>query len=130
MEEQHRGFRSAPRAPVVRHWRSGTTVERADVGLAIWPQEVAGSNQPQSRRGCVTSASGQVVHIHLPTESLDRGCLTDDAVSHLQCAGRAAFWGPIYKISYDLSYDYRKFIVRSTYDSDLKPAEISLIGIS
>ena len=23
-------------------------------------------------------------------------------------------WGPIYKISYDLSYDYRKFIVRST----------------
>ena len=32
---------------------------------------------------------------------------------------------PIYKISYDLSYDYRKFIVRSTYDSDLKRAEIS-----
>jgi len=31
----------------------------------------------------------------------------------------------IYKISYDLSYDYRKFIVRSTYDSDLKRAEIS-----
>ena len=28
-------------------------------------------------------------------------------------------WGSIYKISYDLSYDYRKFIVRSTYDSDL-----------
>ena len=28
-------------------------------------------------------------------------------------------WGLIYKISYDLSYDYRKFIVRSTYDSDL-----------
>jgi len=27
--------------------------------------------------------------------------------------------GPIYKISYDLSQDYRKFIVRSTYDSDL-----------
>jgi len=32
--------------------------------------------------------------------------------------------GSIYKISYDLSYDYRKFIVRSTYDSDLKRAEI------
>ena len=32
--------------------------------------------------------------------------------------------GPIYKISYDLSYDYRKCIVRSTYDSDLKRAEI------
>ena len=30
-------------------------------------------------------------------------------------------WGPIYKISYDLSYDYLKFIVRSTYDSDLRP---------
>jgi len=28
-------------------------------------------------------------------------------------------WGPIYKISYDLSQDYREFIVRSTYDSDL-----------
>jgi len=39
-------------------------------------------------------------------------------------------WGPIYKIvSYDLSYDYRKFIVRSTYDSDLKRAEIFLRNI-
>ena len=37
--------------------------------------------------------------------------------------------GLIYKISYDLSYDYRKFIVRSTYDSDLKRAEISLRNI-
>jgi len=35
-------------------------------------------------------------------------------------------WGPIYKISYDLAYDYRKFIVRSTYDSDITCAEISL----
>jgi len=54
----------------------------------------------------------------------------------LHCSGRhtaysfAFFsWGPIYKISYDLSYDYRKFIVRSTYDSDLKRAEISLGNI-
>jgi len=38
-------------------------------------------------------------------------------------------WGPIYKISYDLSYDYRKFVVRSTYNSDLKRAEISLRNI-
>jgi len=30
----------------------------------------------------------------------------------------SAIRGPIYKISYDLSYHYRKFIVRSTYDSD------------
>ena len=37
--------------------------------------------------------------------------------------------GPIFKISYDLAYDYRKFIVRSTYDSDLKRAEISLGNI-
>ena len=36
---------------------------------------------------------------------------------------------PIYKISYDLSYDYRKFAVRATYDSDLKRAEISLRNI-
>jgi len=28
-----------------------------------------------------------------------------------------------------LSYDYRKFIVRSTYDSDLKRAEISVTDI-
>ena len=34
-------------------------------------------------------------------------------------------WGPSYKISYDLSYDYRTFVVRSTYDSHLKRAEIS-----
>ena len=37
--------------------------------------------------------------------------------------------GPIYKISYDLSYDYRKFIVRSTYDSDLKSAKICFRNI-
>ena len=36
------------------------------------------------------------------------------------------FKGPIYKISYDLSYDHRTFIVRPTYHSDLKRAEISL----
>ena len=38
-------------------------------------------------------------------------------------------WGPIYKIPYDLSHDYRKFVVKSTYDSDLKRAEISLRNI-
>jgi len=37
--------------------------------------------------------------------------------------------GPIYKISYDLSYDYREFVVRSTDDSDLTRAEISLRNI-
>ena len=37
--------------------------------------------------------------------------------------------GPIYQISYDLAYDYRKFIVRSTCDSDLKRAKISLRNI-
>ena len=37
--------------------------------------------------------------------------------------------GLIYKTSYDLSYDYRKFIVRSTHDSDLKRAKISLRNI-
>ena len=35
-------------------------------------------------------------------------------------------WGPVYTISYDLSYNYLRFIVRSTYDSDLQCAEISL----
>jgi len=38
-------------------------------------------------------------------------------------------WGPIYKIAYDLAYDCRKYIARSTYDSDLKRAEISLRNI-
>jgi len=38
-------------------------------------------------------------------------------------------WGPIYKISYDFSQDYRKFIVRSTYDSDFKSAKISFRNI-
>ena len=37
--------------------------------------------------------------------------------------------GPIYKISYDLSYNYRKFIVRSTYDTDLWCAKISFTNI-
>jgi len=37
--------------------------------------------------------------------------------------------GPIYQISHDLAYDYRKFIVRSTCDSDLKRAKISLRNI-
>ena len=31
---------------------------------------------------------------------------------------------PDLQISYDLLYDYRNFIVRLTYDSDLKRAEI------
>ena len=35
----------------------------------------------------------------------------------------------IYKISYDLSYDYLKFVVRSTLDSDLQHAKISLRNI-
>jgi len=34
-----------------------------------------------------------------------------------------------YKISYDLSQDYRKFMVTSTYDSDLQHADISLRNI-
>ena len=38
-------------------------------------------------------------------------------------------WNPIYKISYDLSQDYRKFIVRFTYDSDLQRAKSSLGNI-
>jgi len=38
--------------------------------------------------------------------------------------------GPIYKISYDLSYDYLKFIVRSTYDSDLQRAKTFLGNIT
>ena len=37
--------------------------------------------------------------------------------------------GPIYKISYDLSYDYVKFIVISTYDSDFQRAKISFRNI-
>jgi len=39
------------------------------------------------------------------------------------------FWGPIYKISYDISYDYQKFIVRPTYDGDLQRAKIFLRNI-
>jgi len=34
-------------------------------------------------------------------------------------------WGPIYKMSDDLSQDYLKFIVRSTYESDLLYAKNS-----
>ena len=34
-------------------------------------------------------------------------------------------WGRIYNISYDFSQDYLKFIVRSTYDSDLQHTKIS-----
>jgi len=37
--------------------------------------------------------------------------------------------GLTYKISYDLSQDYRKFIVRSTYDSYLNVLK-PLLGIS
>jgi len=33
-------------------------------------------------------------------------------------------WGPIYKISYDLSEDYLKFIVGSTYNSELQHAKL------
>ena len=46
-----------------------------------------------------------------------------------KCETDLSSWDPIYKISYDLSYDYRKFVLRLTYDSDLKRAEISLRNI-
>ena len=36
---------------------------------------------------------------------------------------------PIHKTHYDLSQDYLKSIVRSTYDSDLQSANISLRNI-
>jgi len=38
-------------------------------------------------------------------------------------------WGTVNKISYDLSYNCVKFIERSTYDSDLQRAKISLGNI-
>jgi len=37
--------------------------------------------------------------------------------------------GQIYNISYDLSQDYLKFVVRSTYDMELKRAKISFSNI-
>jgi len=37
---------------------------------------------------------------------------------------------PIYKISYDLSEDYRKFIVGSTHDSDLQSAKPGISQVS
>ena len=46
-----------------------------------------------------------------------------------ECLGLVSS-GPIYKISYDLSYDYRKLIVRSTNDSDLQRAKISFRNIT
>jgi len=52
-----------------------------------------------------------------------------DGPDQPRIGGKPGARGPICKISYDLSYDYRKFIVRSTYDSDLKHAEISLGNI-
>ena len=56
------------------------------------------------------------------------------ALSFFQCFVTVSLrhkdiWGPIYKIFYDLAYDYRKFSVRSTYDSDIKRAEISFRNI-
>ena len=35
-----------------------------------------------------------------------------------------SIWGLIYKISYDLSQRYLEFVVRWTYDRDLKRAKI------
>ena len=35
----------------------------------------------------------------------------------------------MYKMSYDLSYNYLKFIVRPTYDSDSQHAEIDLRNV-
>jgi len=48
----------------------------------------------------------------------------------LRCVLSPASQGTdLQNISYDLSYDYRKFVVRSTYDSDLRRAKISLRNI-
>ena len=74
--------------------------------------------------------SGQVADDHLHLDNR----LINLALEHLRRVQvrptlRETTTGSIYKISYDLSYDYRKCIVRSTYDSDLKRAEISLWNI-
>jgi len=54
-----------------------------------------------------------------------RGILETTEWRHFSLSTR----GLIYKISYNLSYDYLKFIVRSTYDSDLQRAKIYLGNI-
>jgi len=71
--------------------------------------------------------SGQVADDHLHLDNR----LINLALEHLRRVQerptlRETTTGSIYKISYDLSYDYRKCIARSTYDSDLKRGEISL----
>ena len=69
--------------------------------------------------GCVcvfVCVSLEYVPRRLCPSSHDCATLPGDATGRR----RENTWGPIYKISYDLSHDYRKFIVRSTYDSDLQ----------
>jgi len=65
-------------------------------------------------------------HYQLSSTGARRILITARIPVWLFTSGLAKSRDPIYKISYDLSYDYRTFIVRPTYDSDSKRAEISL----
>ena len=58
-------------------------------------------------------------------------CLLAIKTKHYSCSAYLSpvSSGPIYKISYDLLQDYRKFIVRSTYNSDLQRAKSCLANI-
>ena len=82
-----------------------------------------------------------IMHASVSADSTDAIELPADAAAEvasfrrlsLSCgsASASALYarGPICRISYDLAYDYRKFIAKSTYDSDLERAEISLRNI-
>ena len=79
--------------------------------------------------GTVAVVVCAVVHLCIHHPSADQSASPPGLLARLAFYLFVLLTGPIYKISYDLSYDCRKFIVRSTYDSHLKRVEISLRNI-
>jgi len=52
--------------------------------------------------------------------------LTPEAVSLLLIDYR----GPIYQISYDLPYDYLKFVIQSTYDKHTVSEDLTILQMN
>jgi len=77
----------------------------------------------------VRTSVGRDIRVGIIRDDLGFGLGSGLGVTLIRLLFGVRIRGPIYKISYDLSQDYRKLIVRSTYDSDLQRAQSSLGNI-
>ena len=92
-----------------------TTLANVDAALAAGTPATDGFVRTDGEAGTCFIQQHKTFHTH-----------TQILIQHRYWHNFHGTWRTIYKISYDLSYDYLKFVVRSTYDCDSQRAKISL----